>query len=110
MAYLKGLNKVVNKLINMQHGSANVYAAAATEIALDVLERSGQLVPVDTNTLRLSGTHRLISATNKGADVLVEYPTDYAVTVHEDLFARHKPPRRAKFLEIAMREISPKIE
>ncbi|GAG45176.1 unnamed protein product, partial [marine sediment metagenome] len=38
------------------------------------------------------------------ADILVSYSTDYAVYVHENLNARHKPGKSAKYLEKPARE------
>ena len=70
------------------------------------LQRESQLiVPIDLGNLK--GTARTDS---KGfgfdTDVIVHYGAgaDYAVYVHEDLQAKHKPGKQAKYLERPVRE------
>ena len=64
---------------------------------------SMKIVPIDLGVLRNSAQTR---AEGRGADtqVFVSYGTDYAVFVHEDLQARHKPGKSAKFLEKPFRQ------
>ncbi len=61
---------------------------------------SMKIVPVDEDNLRPSATTRDIG-TLASPDVVVAYGQDaeYAVYVHEDLEAKHKPGKQAKFLE-----------
>lgn len=62
------------------------------------LQRESQkVVPVDTGALKGSATTR---AEGEGLDtaVIVGYGTDYGLYVHENLDARHKPGKYAKFL------------
>lgn len=68
------------------------------------LQRESQkLVPVDTAVLKNTATTR---AEGKGlkTQVIVGYGTNYAIYVHEDLEARHKPGKQAKFLEEPLRK------
>ena len=70
---------------------------------LFLLRESQKIVPIDTAALKNSGNTR---AEGEGLDieVIVSYGTDYAVFVHEDLNARHKKGKKAKFLEGPARE------
>lgn len=63
------------------------------------LQRESQkIVPVDTAALKNSARTR---SEGVGFDtiVTVSYSTDYAMYVHEDLVARHKKGKQAKYLE-----------
>ena len=69
------------------------------------LQRASQLiVPVDENNLRPGAFTRNIGGSGFAADIVVGYVADYAVYVHEDLQARHKPGKQAKYLERPARE------
>jgi len=73
------------------------------------LQRESQkIVPVDTNVLRSSASTRAIGL-GFNTVVAVGYGTDYGVFVHEDLEARHKPGKQAKFLEQPARKKAPRI-
>lgn len=64
-----------------------------------VLAPSLRLCPKDTGALRESA---YVSAEITSANRLhaaVGYDTDYAIYVHEDPMARHRPPTQWKFLE-----------
>ena len=68
------------------------------------LQREAQkVVPIDTTTLKNSANTR---PEGKGFDtaVVVSFSTDYAVYVHENLEAKHKPGKSAKYLERPLRE------
>jgi len=68
------------------------------------LQRESQkIVPIDTTDLKESADTRM-EGTGRDVAVIVSYGTDYAVYVHEDLEARHKPGKQAKFLEQPFRE------
>jgi len=68
------------------------------------LQRESQkIVPVETSNLKGSATTRAVGQ-GKKVEVLVGYGAAYAVFVHEDLEARHKPGKTAKFLERPLRE------
>lgn len=42
--------------------------------------------------------------------VTVGYSAEYAIYVHENLMATHKPPTQAKFLEQPIREMKPALK
>lgn len=74
--------------------------------ALAIFRRSQRLVPVDKGFLKSSG---VIEGPRNG-EVLIGYggpAASYALFVHEDLEARHKPGKSAKFLEIPLYESIP---
>lgn len=68
------------------------------------LQRESQkVVPVDTGDLRNSANTRA-EGSGAGTEVVVGYGTTYGLYVHEDLEARHKPGKQAKFLEEPLRK------
>ena len=78
-------------------GPAALEAALYAE-GLQIFAASQAVVPVDTGILRGSG---VVEAARDGS-VLIGYggpATPYALTVHEDLEARHKEGKTAKYLE-----------
>ena len=73
---------------------------------LFVQRESQKIVPVDLGNLHNTARTDNIGGKGFKADVVVHYGTgaDYAVYVHENLDARHKPGKRAKYLEAIFRE------
>ena len=69
-----------------------------------IQRKSQQIVPIDKNILRPSARTRKISGSGFEADIVTSYKTDYAVYVHEDLNARHKSGKQAKYLEQPARQ------
>lgn len=55
----------------------------------------------------LSFLQKKVQEAGKDVDVVVGYDKDYAIYVHENLEAFHKPPTQAKFLEQPLREMRP---
>lgn len=76
---------------------------------LFIQRESQKLVPVDTGALRASANTR-IEGTGAESEVIVSYSTDYGVYVHENLEARHKPGKTAKYLETPLREKRQRLE
>jgi len=75
------------------------------EAALALLE-SKELVPVDTSALKQSGNLKPMRVEGNAVEVVIGYggvAAPYAVEVHENLEARHKPGKSAKFLEIPVK-------
>jgi hypothetical protein len=70
-----------------------------------IFAESQRLVPVDTGALHDSGYLNTGWEGNRAVAEIGYAPggiPDYAVKVHEDLEARHKPPTKAKFLQDAI--------
>lgn len=62
------------------------------------LQRESQkVVPVDRGILRSTANTR-IEGKDLDSSVVVSYGTEYAIYVHENLNARHKPGTYAKYL------------
>ena len=67
-----------------------------------IFEQSQEEVPVDTNALRTSGKLGLPQLEGQSVVVEISYggaAVDYAMIVHEDLEARHREGKKAKYLE-----------
>ncbi len=70
-----------------------------------MIQRESQfIVPIDTATLKNSARTRNVGGTGFETDIIVSYRTEYAVYVHEDMNARHKPGKLPKYLEKPARE------
>ena len=68
------------------------------------LQRESQkIVPIETGTLKGSADTRSKGRGEKTEVTVGYYDTDYAIYVHENLEARHKPGKQAKFLEEPLR-------
>ncbi len=79
--------------------------AILAEAALALLD-SKEIVPVDTSALKQSGNLKPLRVEGKAVEVVIGYggvAAPYAVEVHENLEARHKPGKSAKFLEIPVK-------
>lgn len=77
--------------------------------ANDMLSKSVKQCPVDTGTLRRSGTVEKTTDSNTSIEVAIGYNTKYAIYVHENLSANH-PKGKAKFLEDPVNENMGNIE
>ncbi len=76
----------------------------AVETAADLLlEVANRTVPLDKSPLQNSGDVDT-AKTPTGWKASVYYDTPYAVKQHEDTTLRHKPGRRARWLELAAQE------
>jgi hypothetical protein len=67
-----------------------------------IFEESQDEVPVDTNALRTSGNLGFPQLEGQSVVVEISYggaAADYAMIVHEDLEARHRDGKKAKYLE-----------
>lgn len=73
------------------------------------MNESVKICPIDTGRLRAS-RKVAISKDSKNVNLELSYNTEYALKVHEDLEAYHRPPTRAKFLEIPVREALPELK
>ncbi len=96
---MTGVPKVLARL-----KTSKLTLAAGVERGLKIgghyLQRKSQLVvPVDTGNLKGGAFTRNVGGKGFKADIVVGYVADYAVTVHEDLQAKHKKGKQAKYLE-----------
>lgn len=74
------------------------------------LQRESQkVVPVDTGDLKRSADTR-VSGKGFDTEALVTYTQEYAIYVHEDTDAEHRPGKIAKFLEKPARDNRKKFQ
>lgn len=110
MVRVIGVNKILSNLKIANAQTSESIERGLKKAGTYIQGQSQRIVPVDTTNLK--GSARTDS-TGKGWDtkVVVHYGAgaDYAVYVHEDLNARHKKGKRAKFLESVVRENLQKI-
>jgi len=105
-AQFKEVMQNLNKIIQAIEGATPKAIEYASE---PILERSLELVPRDTEALANSAYLEV-----QGNTVEIGYAKGgnpyYAVFVHEDMEAYHKPPTQAKFLQQAVNEQLGEIE
>lgn len=77
------------------------------EVAEHLLETANQTVPLQDGDLQRSG---VVDIDRSALRATVSYDTPYAVKQHEDLNLRHAPKRRAKWLELALKERRPAMQ
>ncbi len=101
---ITGMNKVLRHL----RGATKLYEVRVErglkKAGTFVQAHSQRIVPVDKGTLKGGAFTRNIGGTGFKTDVIVGYVAEYAVYVHENLDARHKPGKQAKFLESVVRK------
>lgn len=99
-----GISSVITKLRRAHSTIASGFAKGLKEAGLKLQRESQKIVPVDTSDLKGSANTRNVGGKGFDADVVVSYNTEYAVYVHEDMNAKHKPGKSAKYLEKPARE------
>jgi hypothetical protein len=102
---IEGTEKMKLKLTAIGKLYPNIAKAALRKEAEDIMREAKLITPVDTGTLRSSGHVKQ----DHGHEIAVTLgfggaAAPYAVFVHENLMSRHKPPTRAKFLEMPLRK------
>ena len=102
---IEGVREVIKNLIGTSADVEKKVIKGLVKAALFIQRESQLIVPVDTGTLKNSAfTRKYQSVRGAGTVVVVGYTADYAIYVHEDLKARHKEGKSAKFLEKPIRE------
>ena len=100
-----GLKKIQKAFALHEKASFKGLRIGLLRAGLFLQRESQKLVPIDTANLKRSADTREEIDTAKGTHVvIVSYSANYALFVHEDMEARHKPSRQAKFLEQPLRE------
>lgn len=103
-----GVNKVFNNMKIRNAKTVLQFEAGLLKAGLFVQAISQAVVPVKFGILKNSAFTRP-KGSGASYSVLVGYTASYAIYVHENLEARHKPGKIAKFLEQPMRENADKI-
>jgi len=104
MIKITGMSRVLSNLKKSKLTIAVGVARGLKQGGLFLQRESQKIVPVDTTNLKGGAFTRNIGGNGFDADVVVGYVADYAVYVHENLQAKHKPGKQAKFLEQPARE------
>lgn len=101
---VKGVAELRRMLKKKQREHSRKFAIGVKRAGLWLLRESMKIVPVDTSALKNSAPN-VTRADGMGWDTVmtVGYGQEYAIYVHEDLNARHKPGKVAKFLETPLR-------
>ena len=108
MTRITGVETVIRNFKKHRRWHAAGVGVGIKKATLLVLRASQQIVPVDTGTLKGSAdTH--FSGVGFDTTGAISYNTDYAIYVHEDLDARHKAGKQAKYLEQPARVLAPTI-
>lgn len=91
-------------------GTINELKQAMTGTAATVLDESQKIVPVDLGTLKGSGMVKEPVVDNDGIEIEISYggaASKYAWYVHENMNARHRDGKSAKYLEIPVEAAAP---
>lgn len=91
------VNQLVGRLLTKKGMVARGMERGLKKAALFLQAESQKIVPVDTGNLKNSAYTR---TEGSGFETTAEvgYTADYAIYVHEDLEARHKPGKYAMYL------------
>jgi hypothetical protein len=82
---------------------------AIHQFAWQVVANAQVLAPVETGALKASGRAEPPVVSGDDVEQVVGFNTPYAWFVHERLDLRHAEPTQAKYLETAMRNMTPKL-
>lgn len=100
-----GLKEITVQLEKHKKATAQGVRVGMRRAGLLLQRESMLIVPVDKNFLRSSALEvTRMEGEGWESEMTVGYGTDYAVYVHENLEARHKPGTSAKYLEKPLRE------
>jgi len=99
ITHVTGVSSIMAKLraVGMQQGM--LMEGRLKRAGLFVQRESQKVVPVEYAVLKNSAFTRKLKGIGFTADIAVGYTAFYAAYVHEDLQARHKPGKKAKYLE-----------
>ncbi len=105
MIKIMGVSKVLRKMKKATKGFEARAERGLKNAGLFVQRESMKIVPIDLGNLKGTATTDNIGGKGFKTDVVVHYGAgaDYAVYVHENLNAKHKSGRQAKYLESVIR-------
>ena len=104
MIKITGVSNVIGRLIKTTQAYEKDVPRKLLKGGLFLQRKSQLIVPIDEDNLRPGAFTRNIGGGGFKADVIVGYVAEYAVYVHENMEARHKPGKEAKFLEKPAKE------
>ena len=99
ISHVTGVSSIMAKLRvgGLQQGM--IMESRLKKAGLFVQRESQKVVPVEFGVLKNSAFTRKLKGVGFTADIIVGYTAHYAVYVHENLQARHKSGKTAKYLE-----------
>ena len=95
---VRGVSKLLRDMRRVERTTLKGLERRQKRAGLYIQRQSQKIVPWDTRTLQNSAATRTISFGTHSEVRIGYYGVYYAIFVHEDLNARHKPGRQAKFL------------
>lgn len=95
---VQGVKEIKMALESHQKATERGNKAGLIKAGVFLQKESQEIVPIDKNFLRPSA-ETIWEGEGFNTVVSVGYTASYAIYVHEDLEARHKPGKSAKFLE-----------
>ena len=105
MVEIKGLARVKARMASHTQAMQHALTVGLKRAGLLLQRESQKIVPVDTGSLKNSSFTRSRGDDTVAVEVQVGYTAGYALYVHENLDARHKAGKQAKFLEQPLREL-----
>lgn len=107
---ITGMPKILSNMKKATKDLGKRFQRGAAKGALFLERKATMVVPIDKNILRPGVETRNVGGEGFKTDMIVTYgPNEYAVYVHEDMNAKHKPGKQAKFLEGPAREFKDEI-
>ncbi len=109
MAGLITITGTPRVLANLKRSNSTIAAGVERGLKLAgvfLQAESQRIVPVDLGILKGTADTRNVGGSGFDADIVVHYGAgaDYAVYVHENLQAKHKSGKQAKYLEQPARQ------
>lgn len=98
-----GVKEIIKRIHTVKGEKAKGMERGLVKGGLHLQKKSQQVVPVDTGKLKNSAFTRK-EGSGFSTKVTVGYTASYGIYVHENLEARHKPGKIAKFLEKPARQ------
>lgn len=108
MATVEGIKELKSAVARHQGRTGKGLRKGLYKAGLFLQRESQKIVPIDKGILRASAFTRM-EGQGFNVSAVVGYTANYALFVHEDLEARHKPGKQAKYLEQPLREKRPRI-
>lgn len=96
---LKGDKKLIAALKRREGATFEAIKKVQNSTAREIIQESLQKVPKATFELARSARIQKEHGGRNLRTIAITYDTDYAMAVHQDLEAKHKPGQEAKFLE-----------
>lgn len=104
---VQGVKAITVAIGNHKRATAKGVQVGLLRAGLFLKRESQMIVPVDKSFLKNSADLiTRLEGTGFESEMTVGYGQDYAVFVHENMEARHKPGTSAKFLEKPIRQKS----